>query len=78
MGRIFPLSLFAVTCLGLPAGAAEDRVVAALVQDLKGHAPSQWEVRVRWRDGRLLATITPQPYRPRSSSGLRLRRWLQR
>lgn len=62
MGRMSLLPLFAATCLGLPAGAAEDRAVAALVQDLKEHAPAQWEVRVRWRDDRLLATITPQPY----------------
>jgi hypothetical protein len=54
--------LCAGLCIGLPAGAAEDRAVAALAQDLKEHAPSQWEVRVRWRDGRLLATIMPQPY----------------
>jgi hypothetical protein len=57
---IFPL--LAAICLSLPAGAAEDGAVAALARDLKQHAPSQWDVRVRWRDGRLLATITPQPY----------------
>jgi hypothetical protein len=61
MGRLFLVSLLAVFCLNLPAVAAEDRVVAALIRDLKQHAPSQWEIRVRWRDGYLLATITPQP-----------------
>lgn len=62
MGRMSLFPLLAATCLGVPAEAAEDRAVAALVQELKEHAPSQWEVRVRWRDERLLATITPQPY----------------
>jgi len=62
MGRMSLLPLFAATCLGLPTEAAEDRAVAAFVQDLKERAPSQWEIRVRWRDDRLLATITPQPY----------------
>jgi hypothetical protein len=55
------VSLLAATCLNLPAAAVEDRAVVALTQDLKQHAPSQWEIRVRWRDGYLLATITPQP-----------------
>jgi hypothetical protein len=58
MVRISLLALFAAICLGLPAEAAEDRAAAAL----KDHAPSEWDVRVRWRDGQLLATITPQPY----------------
>jgi hypothetical protein len=64
MGRAFILPLFAVICLCLhpPAQAAEDEAVAVLSRDLKQRAPSQWDVRVRWRDGQLLATITPQPY----------------
>jgi hypothetical protein len=62
MGREFILPLFAAISLGLSAAAAEDKAVATLTRDLKEHAPSQWEVRVRWRDGHLLATITPQPY----------------
>jgi hypothetical protein len=62
MGRVSLLALFATICLGLPTEAAEDRAAAALSRDLKQHAPSQWDVRVRWRDGELLATITPQPY----------------
>jgi hypothetical protein len=53
--------LLAAAWLTLPAAAAEDRAVAALTQDLMQHVPSQWEIRVRWRDGYLLATITPQP-----------------
>ncbi|MPR12302.1 hypothetical protein [Microvirga tunisiensis] len=61
MGRMLLVSLLAATCLNLPAAAVEDRAVVALTQDLKQHAPSQWEIRVRWRDGYLLATITPQP-----------------
>ena len=62
MGRISLLALFAAISLGLPAEAVEDSAVAALSRDLKEHAPSEWDVRVRWRDGQLLATITPQPY----------------
>jgi hypothetical protein len=61
MSRTFLVPLLAAIWLNLPAVAAEDRAVAALTQDLRQHAPSQWEVRVRWRDGYLLATITPQP-----------------
>jgi len=62
MSRAFILPLFAVICLHHPALAAEDEAVAMLSRDLKQHAPAQWDVRVRWRDGQLLATITPQPY----------------
>ena len=62
MVQLSLLALFAAICLGLPAEAAEDRAAAALSRDLKVHAPSEWNVRVRWRDGQLLATITPQPY----------------
>jgi hypothetical protein len=30
---------------------------------LKAHTPAKWEeVRVRWRDSQLLASITPWPY----------------
>jgi hypothetical protein len=36
--------------------------VPELMQELKASAPSPWEVRVRWRDGQLLASITPWPY----------------
>jgi hypothetical protein len=61
MVQLFLLALFAAICLALPAGAVEDRAAVALSRDLKEHAPS-WSVRVRWRDGQLLATITPQPY----------------
>jgi hypothetical protein len=62
MVQLFLLALFAAICLALPAGAVEDRAGVALARDLKEHAPSAWNVRVRWRDGQLLATITPQPY----------------
>jgi hypothetical protein len=62
MVRISLLALFAAICLGFPAKGAEDRAATALSRDLKEHAPSEWDVRVRWRDGQLLATITPQPY----------------
>jgi hypothetical protein len=33
-----------------------------LTSELRAHAPAKWEIRVRWRDGQLLATITPWPY----------------
>jgi hypothetical protein len=67
MRRVFFLTSCAAICLAVPAcadraRADDDRAVAALTQDLKEHVPSQWEVRVRWRDGQLLATITPWPY----------------
>ena len=44
------------------AGAQQQDAVAALADDLKAHAPATWEIRVRWRDGQLLASITPWPY----------------
>jgi hypothetical protein len=62
MVQLFLLALFAAICLALPAGAVEDKAAVALSRDLKEHAPSAWNVRVRWWDGQLLATITPQPY----------------
>jgi hypothetical protein len=51
--------------LPFAAGAAlaqEQAAVPELTKELKASAPSPWEVRVRWRDGQLLASITPWPY----------------
>jgi hypothetical protein len=36
--------------------------VGSLTRELKAHIPLPWQVRVRWRDGNLLASITPLPY----------------
>ncbi len=44
------------------AAASQDDAVKALSAELKAHTPANWEVRVRWRDGQLLASITPWPY----------------
>ena len=41
---------------------AQQQAVPELTKELKASAPSPWEVRVRWRDGQLLASITPWPY----------------
>ena len=56
---LFLLPVLAYTPL---RAAPRDAAVKALSQELKAHAPANWEVRVRWRDGQLLATITPWPY----------------
>jgi hypothetical protein len=45
-----------------PAFAQQQEAVPELTKELKASAPSPWEVRVRWRDGQLLASITPWPY----------------
>ena len=45
-----------------PALAQQPDAVPELTKELKASAPSPWEVRVRWRDGQLLASITPWPY----------------
>src|SRR5438552_505728 len=36
--------------------------IPVLTAELRAHAPANWEVRVRWRDGQLLASVTPWPY----------------
>ena len=33
-----------------------------LTQELKAHTPPQWQVRVRWYDGKVLGSIMPWPY----------------
>ena len=45
-----------------PALAQQQEAVPELTKELKASAPLPWEVRVRWRDGQLLASITPWPY----------------
>lgn len=44
------------------AAAFQDDAVKVLNAELKANTPTNWEVRVRWRDGQLLASITPWPY----------------
>jgi hypothetical protein len=51
-----------LTLLSVPAPAQQGDPVPALASVLKTHVPAQWDVRVRWRDGQLLASITPWPY----------------
>jgi len=56
------IACVALPWLACPAMAQQQEAVAALTDTLKAHAPKGWEVRVRWRDGVLLASITPWPY----------------
>jgi len=58
--RIAALALLAATASDV-FGQQPDAVVT-LTRELKARAPAQWQVRVRWRDGALLASITPMPY----------------
>jgi hypothetical protein len=46
----------------IQAAAFQDNAVKTLTEELKAHAPAKWDVRVRWRDDQLLASITPWPY----------------
>jgi hypothetical protein len=55
---LFSLAFVATT----PVWAQQPGAVPELTKELKASAPSPWEVRVRWRDGQLLASITPWPY----------------
>ena len=54
--------LAAVILAAAPALAQQTEAVPELTKELKASAPPPWEVRVRWRDGQLLASITPWPY----------------
>ena len=56
------LSFAALALLSCPAAAQPADAVSVLTQELKAHVPAQWQVRARWRDGQLLASITPWPY----------------
>ena len=56
------LLLSAIGCLPAQAAAFQDNAVRTLTEELKAHAPAKWDVRVRRRDGQLLASITPWPY----------------
>jgi len=56
------LLLQAIAFMPLQAEALQDNAVQTLTEELKAHTPAKWEVRVRWRDGQLLASITPWPY----------------
>jgi len=49
-------------CQPAAAQAPESNAATLLTNELKAHVPHQWEVRVLWRDGQLLAFITPWPY----------------
>jgi hypothetical protein len=62
--NIRTLSLFVIfAVVGTAAyGQKTEDPVTNLTRELKAHTPSQWLVRVRWREERLLASITPLPY----------------
>ena len=60
--RLVSVLLFFIFA-AVPARSEQAGAVAMLTTELRAHAPAQWEIRVRWRDGQLLATITPWPYR---------------
>jgi len=44
------------------AQSGQHEAVTTLTSELKANAPPQWLVHVSWRDGKLLASITPLPY----------------
>jgi hypothetical protein len=56
------LSLLLLIALASPARSEQADPVTVLTNELKAHAPDKWELRVRWRDGQLLASVTPWPY----------------
>ena len=56
------LVLSTLLAVASPVLADSADAAATLTKDLKAHVPPQWLVRVRWRDGQLLASITPLPY----------------
>jgi hypothetical protein len=56
------LALFLFTGMEAPAQSEQPDAVAVLSNELRAHAPAKWELRVRWRDGQLLASVTPWPY----------------
>ncbi len=58
----FPRLIAAALVVASPAVAQQSDAVPELAKELKAGAPAPWEVRVRWRDGQLLASITPWPY----------------
>jgi hypothetical protein len=60
--KLYYLSLLLLSSCPVTAHAGEADAVAVLRTELKAHVPSQWEVRVVWRDGQQLAFITPWPY----------------
>ena len=61
--RLRYVALLAFLAVGSPLASGESAdAVGSLTRELKAHVPPQWQVRVRWRDGNLLASITPLPY----------------
>lgn len=54
--------LAALVLLPCLARAEDDRAVAVLSEELRVSMPPRWQAHVRWRDGNLLASITPLPY----------------
>jgi hypothetical protein len=56
------LSLLLLVSVAIPASAADPDPISVLADELKAHTPNKWELRVRWRDGQLLASVTPWPY----------------
>lgn len=63
--RAFLAALPIALCSMQQPAMAQDgphEAVTALTTELKATTPPQWLVRVRWREGNLLASITPLPY----------------
>ena len=60
--RLIDLLSFLMTFLAAPALAEQPDPVAILTGELRAHAPPEWQLRVRWRDEQLTASITPLPY----------------
>jgi len=56
------LLLSAAAVMPVQAAPPQDEAVKVLSAELKAHVPANWQIRVRWRDGQLLASVTPWPY----------------
>jgi hypothetical protein len=55
------IAFMAALPAALPIANAEDTPVSELTNQLEQKVPSRWQMRVRWRDGVLLASFIP-PY----------------
>lgn len=73
MRRAAFILLSAIGFMPLQVAAFQDNAVQTLTEELKARTPAKWEVRVRWRDGQLLASITPWPYSGSLSALVRCR-----
>lgn len=56
------LSLSLIVFPAVPAVAEQPDPVATLTGEIKAHTPPEWQLRVRWHDEQLTASITPLPY----------------